>query len=194
MPSVFTQCDGRVVVVSNPTGCPDKDPVVFGITFDGKKTLESVKVPVTGFALEQQGNYQFLHTLNNFTYCYIFGDRIGELTISGMGFAQNATNGAGGGADAWSCGADSNIGSLCNLFGWYQDNRVSASSSKTMAITLNGGACGSFWAFLTGMRMEMPRAEILIAQWTLRFNVIQRPSAADGLMLSKPSGSFGLIE
>ena len=160
--SVFTKCDGAVYAVS--VQCQDENSSVFKIMYNegtggGNKFLS---VPISGFALEQQGNYQFLHTVGDFTYFYLFGDRIGELTVSGFGFISPACGPAGG------------KGSICELYNWYQQNRVAA-KNKAMGITLgNNGNCGSFWAFLTGMRMEMPRADILVAQWSLRFNVIPK--------------------
>lgn len=160
--SVFTKCDGAVYAVKMT--CDDESGSIFKILYNegtgaGGKMLS---VPVTSFALEQQGNYQFLHTVNDFTYFYIFGDRIGELSLSGIGFISPACGPAGG------------KGSICELHAWYKANRAAA-KNKAMGITLGkDGACGSFWAFLTGMRMEMPRADMLVAQWSLRFNVIPK--------------------
>lgn len=127
-----------------------------------------LSVPITGFAFEQQGNFQFLHTVNNFTYFYIFGDRVADLTISGIGFIPAACTPGGG-------PGSSGKGSICELYSWYRENRAAA-KNRAMGISLgNGGACGTFWAFLTGMRMELPRPDFLVAQWSLRFNVLPKP-------------------
>lgn len=145
MASVFTPCAGGVHKVQI---CGDDG--VFKITFDGA----TLAVPVTGFAVELQGNYQFLHTVNDFVYLYVFGDRIGELVVTGMGFYGNG------------CG---NEGNICELLTYYMANRV---AKKQNPITIGLGDCKNFMSFLTGMRIEASRPETNVAQWVLRFNVL----------------------
>ena len=147
MASVFTPCAGGVhkVVVN----CDDGG-VVFQITFDGVP----LGLPVTGFALEQQGNYQFLHTVNDFIYLYVFGDLIGELVITGMGFYSNG------------CGDE---GSVCQIFNYYNRKRI-AKNPEPIRIKL--GKCDTLKGFLTGMRVEASKPETSVAQWVLRFNVL----------------------
>lgn len=156
--SVFTQCDGAVYTVK--INCENESSSIFKITFDNKM----LSMPVTGFALEQGANFQFLHTINNFIYAYVFGDRIGELLVSGIGFIK-PTCSRGGFLDG---------GSMCELNAFYQNKRISnPAQHKAVAISL--GECGAFWAFLTGMRMSLPRADVLVGQWSLRFHVLKKP-------------------
>ena len=150
MASVFTPCKGGVHRVS--LNC-NAGSAVFQITVDGAQ----IGLPVTGFALELQGNYQFLHTVNDFIYLYVFGDRIGELVLTGMGFYAN------------DCEAFSG-GNICDLLEFYKEKKV---SKKATALDLALGDCGNFKAFLTGMRLEATRPETNVAQWVLRFNVLQ---------------------
>lgn len=147
MASVFTPCAGgvhKVVVNCNDGGA------VFQLTFDGAP----IGLPVTGFALELQGNYQFLHTVNDFIYLYVFGDRIGELVVTGMGFYANG------------CGDES---SICKILDYYMTNRV---AKHKQAIAIKLGTCKTFLSFLTGMRLEASKPETSVAQWVLRFNVL----------------------
>ena len=41
---------------------------------------------ITAAQISQGGNFQFLHTVQDFIYVYIFGDRIGQLTVEGIAF------------------------------------------------------------------------------------------------------------
>lgn len=151
MASVFTPCAGGVhrVVVD----CGGGGGAIFQITFDGV----TLGLPVTGFALELQGNYQFLHTVNDFIYVYAFGDRIGELVITGMGFYGNE-------CEAWTGS------SICELLDYYKEHRI---SKWKPPILIKIGDCDEdFKGFLTGMRMEVTKPEVNIAQWVLRFNVL----------------------
>lgn len=51
-------------------------------------TVDDDLIPsiITSVSINAQNNYQFLHSLENLIYVYSFGERIGELTISGLGW------------------------------------------------------------------------------------------------------------
>ena len=148
--SVFSRCDGciaRVEIDCDSCG--------------GTATIEvggaNLGFPVTGFQLELEGNYQFQHTVNKFIYAYIFGDRVGMLTLSGFGFIGNPCN--GGGDDA----------RLCSIFDYYKNKRA---AKPPHAYPINVGGCGTMIGFLTGMRMGIERPDVPIVQWFMRFHVI----------------------
>lgn len=127
---------------------------IFKIAFSGGASLT---LPVTGFAIEQSGNYQFLNTVNNFIYVYSFGDRIGEMVVSGVGFVKTCS------------GADN--AKLCNVFNFYNSNKIS--KGRQLSVTI--GDCGeAFYAFLTGMRVELQDPMTMIGQWSLRFNIVPK--------------------
>lgn len=149
MPAVFSPCVGAVAKIP---GC-DGD-AIFKVDIKGA----SLTMPISGFALELNGNYQFLHTVNDFIYVYAFGDRIGELTVSGFGFSQTCGNASSAKID--------------NLFTFYNDNRISKKSNLTVQLGEGGNAI--FWAFLTGMRVEVQDPQTGVAQWSLRFNVLPK--------------------
>jgi hypothetical protein len=52
----------------------------------GFHTFRSI---ITGFKVQLKGGVQFLHTLNDFIYVYTFGERMGQVTISGISFYQD---------------------------------------------------------------------------------------------------------
>jgi len=149
MAAVFSPCVGAVAKIPGCSG-----DAVFKIEIFGG----SLTMPISGFALELNGNYQFLHTVNDFIYVYAFGDRIGELTVSGFGFSQT-------------CGNASSA-KICNLFDFYTQNRIGRKGDLSVHI----GECpdANFWAFLTGMRVEVQDPQTAIAQWSLRFNVLPK--------------------
>ena len=45
------------------------------------------KAIITSVAVSSQGGFQFLHSLRQYVYIYIFGERVGELTVSGLTFS-----------------------------------------------------------------------------------------------------------
>lgn len=147
MPITFGTSAGQVVRIK-PKDAAD----LFKISFEGA----DLSLPVTGIAIEQSGNYQFLHTVNNFIYVYSFGDRIGDMTISGLGFANP-------------CGLAAEDIKLCKIFEFYDQNKLSA--GKKLSVTVSDCSV-SFNAFLTGMRTEMVDTQNLVGQWSLRLHVV----------------------
>ncbi|MFM7856257.1 MAG: hypothetical protein ACKO96_31130, partial [Flammeovirgaceae bacterium] len=83
--------------------------------------------------------------MNDFIYVYSFGDRIGELVVSGIGFAKT-------------CGSASGA-KLCSVLDFYKDNRIAATGNLSVSL---GDCTPPFFAFLTGMRMEMQDPRTLV--------------------------------
>lgn len=154
--SIFTPCELGVLRV--PNGCADTGYVTISIdTYD-------LQIPITGFTLDMGTNHQFLHTLDEFIYLYAFGDRIGELTITGVAFVGPVCDGL---ADA--------LGPS-RLLEYYKENKVSRPGGPQKTIIqinpVNAAFPQLLIGFLTGVRMEMPNPALPIVQWALRYNVV----------------------
>jgi len=160
MPVAFTPCAGAVTIIK-PKNCSGD---IFRLKFSGVNGPNifynpgQLTMPISGFALELNGNYQFLHTVNDFIYVYAFGNRVGELTVSGFGFVKPCP------------GADS--AKLCNVYDFYHENRIKKNGK--MSVTIGDCANSTFWAFLTGMRLELQDPQTLVGQWSLRFNIVPK--------------------
>lgn len=162
MASIFATCEEGVFRYTQPGkdavgGCESGSVGVITISDSAAITM----APITGFRLELSSNHQFLHTLNNFIYVFSFGDRVGELTVSGI---------AATGCYSANSGESSKTGSISALYKRYLDNRLAA-NLKPSLITITG-ADVSLLGFLTGMSMEIPNPAMPIAQWAFRYNVI----------------------
>jgi hypothetical protein len=158
MSVLFKQCAGAVARIDTCAG-GGGGGAIFNVTINNTP----ITFPVTGVVMEMQGNYQFLHALDKFVYFYSFGDRIGELTVSGLGFAKDPT------ATDNCTLSDANI---CDLYTFYLAKRQSATKS---ALTIGIGGCApAFKGFLTGMRLEVSSnvGGVPIGQWSLRFHTI----------------------
>lgn len=162
--SVFGPCDGGVFKVRSD--CP---PSKYLVAVSVENFVANV--PVTGFSLDLSTNHQFLHSLDEFTYLFAFGDRVGELTLSGVTFTRR-------------CEQLPTTGSK-PLYNYYLDNRVSASLKPTKITMVQSNT--TLIGFLTGMRMEIPNPALPIIQWVLRYHVIINPAAA----AAKPATSTG---
>jgi len=160
--AIFTPCEGGIAKVRLCSGSGSSSAGTFNMTIDGRK----ISFPTTGFVLEMQGNYQFLHSLDQFIYYYNFGDRVGELTVSGIGFV---------GGTCSLPGPDGN-GDICGIYDLYLNKRQSVMKK---AMPIGADKCGTLWAFLTGMRLEVSlhSSGVPLGQWSLRFHAIP-PRAA----------------
>lgn len=144
MPYIFTRNGGnwtteanrgRVVLLEGTPGAFQMDDWA-----TGGSNLVAFKSLITDVAIQEQGNYQFLHTLGNHIYLYVFGDRIGQLGVSGVSFWSRS---AGGGCD----NNPMDLG-IIRVLNWYRQNRIVKRESPII-MTLGTRA---FQAFLVGFR------------------------------------------
>jgi hypothetical protein len=78
---------GRVVVLEQENAAGGSV-----LTVDGWRGFGSFKAIFTRVHVAEQTNHQFLHTLGDRIYLYVFGDRIGSLGLSGLAFEDNCSN------------------------------------------------------------------------------------------------------
>jgi hypothetical protein len=151
MPAFFSHGRGRVArVTSLYTQAGGLLPFRIVMT-DIDITGPSTRAIITQAAIVENGNYQFLHTLNDTIYAYVFGDRIGELTVSGMCFADTCGVGTSG---------------MKQIIDNYRRNRIGAAGRP---VQVSFGET-SYKGFLVGMNVDLADPEQMIGQWTYRFN------------------------
>ncbi len=57
--------------------------------------FNAFKAIFTKVSIAEQTNHQFLHTIGDRIYLYVFGDRIGSLGLTGVAFYDNCNVGGG---------------------------------------------------------------------------------------------------
>jgi hypothetical protein len=150
-------CDGGVLRVGS--GCPA--PTIATIAVD----TFSLQLPITGYSLDMGTNHQFLHSLDNFIYLYSFGDRIGELTLSGLAFTGSCVQNNGGNDISSEMGQ-------CAILSYYKEFRVSGSAGKKVSMISLSNCPDILRGFLTGIRLARPEPAEPVVQWALRYHVI----------------------
>jgi hypothetical protein len=101
---------GRVTVLDRPGASPTEI-----ITVPGWGGFTGFKSVITGFSLSEQANFQFQHSLGNEIFAYVFGDKIGQVTVGGLSFFDACdTGGLAGGP----------LG-LARVREYYQRNKIS---------------------------------------------------------------------
>ena len=173
MSLVFSPCTGAAEVVR--AGCTPDDFLI--VTFDNNSfTQEFI---LTGVQLELSGNYQFLHTVNDFVYFYSFGDRVGLLTLTGVSFLNTCDSVEKDGAK------------LFRIYDWYNENKATKREGKSLLVALTPpkGEPVRLYGFVTGVKVDLQQGNTgPIGYWTVRLEVLpyQIPSAPSPLSRTGP--------
>ncbi len=115
--------------------------------------LGSAKIAVTRVTVREQANFQFLHTLGNFIYVYVFGDRVGHLGISGLAFHQ-------------ACGFEGGTIGVEDVMQFYRENKISKRASP-LKVTI--GTSLTMEVFLLGAHYDVVDPQNKICQFDLTF-------------------------
>lgn len=105
---VFQGTKGRVVKLEDPAAMCQVQLIG---KIEPEITYEAQSAIVTRLTVAQQVNLQFLHTIGGRIYIYTFGDRIGQMTLSGLAF---------------SCACDHESPGAELMYSWFKDNRASS--------------------------------------------------------------------
>jgi hypothetical protein len=169
----FAPCHGAVEI-RRSAFCPEgSSPALLVQLDDEELNGDSALIGIVqGVAVALSGNYQFMHTVNNFIYFYAFGDRIGALTITGIGFVRT-------------CG--STKGQLLDVYEKYMSKRASRRRGSPSTITLTAaasaaGAAKTFIGFLTAFNMDIKTSDVggTVGYWTMKFDVLPSDGATTG--------------
>jgi len=88
MSAIFSMKAGQVGRIANAA-----QAVPFTIDFEDNRNGTFI---VTEIGVRQGVNAQFLHAFDDAVYIYVFGNRIGDLTIGGLAFIEACGSGGGG--------------------------------------------------------------------------------------------------
>lgn len=163
MPVIFKGQPGRVLAIKDPAVPATMQPLVqLPDTPLGIKTERSI---ITNVSIAQQTNHQFLHTLGNDIFVYVFGDRIGQISLSGFSFM-----GSGEPECEGSSGADSvrDKTGLDLILGWYKRNKLSA---RREALNVSLGTT-VFQAFLVGLNTQVQDPKTFLVGYNMTMALI----------------------
>lgn len=154
MPAFFAHNRGTVVRITSQH-LQAGGVLPFRVILQGTNIeTPAVRAIITQAGVVEQGNYQFQHTLNETIYAYVFGDRIGELRVSGMCFTIPCDDGFG---------SEDGIKQISDI---YRTHRIANAGAP---IGVNFGSV-DYQGFLVGLNLEIADAEHNIGQWAFRLN------------------------
>lgn len=122
----------------------------------GNISFSTHRTIITRVGVSSAGNYQFLHTIGNDVYIYVFGDRMGQITLHGISFSQ---------------GCDDSVGETGFelLSKWYFANRI-ASRKAPVKVTI--GTSLGFRGFVTELRGDVQDSIHRTVQYQLTVSLL----------------------
>lgn len=137
MPVLFSQNTGRVSAIPDAVAAGS---ISLGNVqgSGGQIAYSQQKTIITRIGLSAAGNFQFLHTVGNDVYVYVFGDRMGQIVLHGLSFAQACPNEK---FQATQHGFEL-------LYQWYRANRIAA---RKAPVTATIGLSTAFEGFVTAL-------------------------------------------
>lgn len=176
MPVIFGGNTGNVVAIrdnvsegsislGNVSGGTQGGIEAFGL---GAAPFNSI---ITRIGVSAAGNYQFLHTIGNDVYVYVFGDRMGEITLHGLSFAQPcpATKKNISSADQIPAVSSDSQHGFEKLFEWYSLNRIAATPNPAQ---VRIGAKTTFKGFITGCTGDVADSKTRTIQFQITISLL----------------------
>jgi hypothetical protein len=155
---IFSSAPGRVSAIDS-VGVPillligdDSENRPHNSNFGSLGAMGSI---ITGIKGQSQGGFQFRHTLLDFVYLYVFGERVGQLSLEGISFAEQCI--------------PRGFHGLEQVNAYYLDNRV---AERADPVTIVLGLDLAFYAFLTGFSFDLSDTEKGIGRFSLALHVI----------------------
>jgi hypothetical protein len=155
MSVIFEANRGRVVRVDDPAA---QASVGFVQVADAPIRYDTHWAIITRLTLSHQTNVQFLHTLGSAIYIYVFGDRIGQLSLSGLAFNQSCD---GDEDDDGGLGVE-------RMMEWYKDNRISKKGAPVRVMIGNTPVEG----FVVSSNEDTVDAETGMVQWNVSMQTL----------------------
>lgn len=151
MAAIFSTSAGKV---NRLTLGGRKSPIVapFKIDFeDNRKTFI-----VTHVAVRRAGNFQLLHSIDEAIYVYVFGNRAGELKISGVAFVEMC---------------DSESSGILDALQYYDNNNLATRKTPVM---VKLGDVPAFRAMLFDCTVEVLTGDFHLGQYSFQFTTFPR--------------------
>ena len=175
MPTVISSKPGAVRLV-NDAAVQARIPPLVALKGSDKLQFNSERAIITSIGIQEQTNHQFMQTLGSDIYVYVFGDKIGQMTIGGMAFA--APCGGGGGVTFANNLFSNPLGTLsqggehgvAKIRSWY-NNRKLSSRVRPVNIVI-GNSPQTISGFVTGWSANVADVPSSLVQWNITLALI----------------------
>lgn len=155
---IFSSNAGTVGVI-NPTD-GNTSPFVMRVD-EAELSGDLIRGIVTSMSVSQDTSVQFMHSLRDTIYINVFGNKIGQMNISGILFLADVCEGTDKNSDP----------PFKKFYEYYTDNNAVARES---ALDIQIGSGVSFKAFLLGFNFQVADAQTSLGQFTMTLAVVPK--------------------
>ena len=153
---IFSKSAGQVQSLPDPTL-----PANVSLRLEGWEGFTGFKSIITRVTVAAKGNYQFLHTLGGQVFIYVFGDRIGQLSVTGIAFDST-------------CGDPAGTLGIEHVLNYFSKNRV---ANRRTPLKLTIGATTTLQAYLLDILADVVDTKTRVWQFTLVMALVPRDKA-----------------
>lgn len=154
---LFSKANGQVMSLPDPAL-----PASISLRLEGWGGFVGFKSIITRVGISASCSYQFLHSLGGQVYLYAFGDRIGDLVISGLAFDSV-------------CGANSGTIGIERVLNYYAANRV---TQRKIPIRVTIGALTTVSGYLLDVSADVRDTAARLWEFNLHLGLIPRDTSA----------------
>jgi hypothetical protein len=149
---IFSKGRGQVAVFQDPSM-----PGIMSLRMDNWLGFQRFKAILTRVAISTQGNYQVLHSLGGDAFIYVFGDRVGQIIVSGLAFDSI-------------CGDPAGFLGIERVARYYNDNRLAV---RQQPIKLTIGSSITLKMYLAAVSLDVE--DVATKVWRFSFIMLQVP-------------------
>ena len=164
MPAIFSSCPGRVTAVNIPVdNCSVSLVSIKDDAGVAELTYARDAIILTRINVTQSANMQFLHTLGNRVYVYAFGDRMGQIQLTGLAFAATSDHGSASPAGSVCEKTGLTEHSAKNVLTWYKTNKASTRATPVQVTIFDV----AFQGFVIALNTDVVDPATRLVQWTI---------------------------
>ena len=149
---IFSKGRGQVAVFQDPSL-----PGIMSLRLDNWLGFQRFKSIITRVAISTQGNYQVLHSLGGDAFIYVFGDRVGQIIVSGLAFDSI-------------CGEPAGFLGIERVARYYNDNRLAV---RQQPIKMTIGSSITLKMYLAAVSLDVE--DVATKVWRFSFIMLQVP-------------------
>jgi len=171
---IFSQSAGFVSTFDDPAVPAN---VLFSLEPQTWQGYSGFKAIVTRVSFGGQGNYQLAHSIGGQVHLYVFGERVGQLTVAGIAFDDTCDVPASAGMPT----------GIENVLTYYNSNRL---AERDTPLTITIGTNTVLLGYLSAIAADAHDARARMWQFALEFKLVPtEDDARENLANSQMSGS-----
>jgi hypothetical protein len=177
MADIFSSLPGRVALVASNdsvAGVIGSVDLWEGFPSFGSPVGFEMQAIFTGTSHSEDSGHQFRHSLSRNVYLYVFGDRVGEMMLSGIGFGGGACNALSNPVSP----ATSEASGVSQIIDYYEGMRLTTRASSMNIVLANDQ---SFQAYLIKYKIDaLPPEWAGAANFSFLLRTVPRSSVPRG--------------